>query len=105
MSLNPQIPLEEAVQPPGSTWVQKIGILLFVVFCFELGVFLLIFPWLDAWNNNGIASIAPWVRGIWVSPYFRGALSGLGVVNVYISLLEILRLRRRPAERMPRLIE
>jgi hypothetical protein len=100
MPVNPQIPLEEAIQPSGSSLVHKIGILLFVLFCFELGVFLLIFPWLDAWNNNGIADLSPWVRGIWVSPYFRGALSGLGVVNIYISLLEILSLRRPPADKM-----
>jgi len=100
MPLNPQIPLEEAVQPPGFSLAHRIGVLLFVLFCFELGIFLLIFPWLDAWNNNGIANLAPWVRDVWVSPYFRGALSGLGMVNIYISLVEILGLRRPSADKM-----
>jgi hypothetical protein len=36
--------------------------------------------------------------GVWDSPYFRGALSGLGVVNIYISLAEVFRFRRTPAD-------
>jgi hypothetical protein len=30
----------------------------------------------------------------WDNAYLRGAVSGLGIVNVYISLVEIFRLRR-----------
>ena len=30
----------------------------------------------------------------WDNMYVRGAISGLGVVNLYISLIEVLRLRR-----------
>jgi hypothetical protein len=30
----------------------------------------------------------------WFNAYVRGAVSGLGIVNVYIALLEIFRLRR-----------
>ena len=29
------------------------------------------------------------LRTIWMSPYFRGALSGLGLVNIYIGLGEL----------------
>ena len=37
----------------------------------------------------------PWLRDYWTSSYFRGALSGLGLLNIYISLGELLRLRVR----------
>jgi len=92
--------LAEVDAPPRLAWYHKLGSLLFIVVCFEVGVFLLVFPWLDYWNNNLIASLAPWVRDIWVSPFFRGALSGLGVVNMYISLAEVIRLRRPAADRL-----
>ncbi len=98
--VEPPRPVIVAETPPSLAWYHKLGSLLFIVVCFEVGVFLLVFPWLDYWNNNLIASLAPWVRGVWVSPFFRGALSGLGVVNMYISLAEVVRLRRPAADRL-----
>ncbi len=87
----------EAVPTP---WYHKLGVLLFVIVCFEVGVFLLIFPWLDYWGANWFAGLAPWMHGIWDSTYFRGALSGLGLVNIYISLAEVFRLRRPYADKL-----
>jgi hypothetical protein len=29
-----------------------------------------------------------------MNPYFRGAVSGVGVINIYLSVLEAFRLRR-----------
>jgi len=98
--VEPQPPVEEAVEPARLTWVHRLGILLFVLVCFEVGVFLLVFPWMDYWGSNWIAGLSPWVRGVWLSPYFRGALSGLGLLNIYISLAEVFRLRRPAADRL-----
>ena len=81
-------------QRPALAWHQKLGILVFVLFCFEVGVFLVVFPWMQAWDVTWFAAISPGFHTVWVSPFFRGALSGLGLVNVYISLAEIGRLRR-----------
>ena len=80
-------------------WHRKLSALLFVLFCLEVGVFLVVFPWLDEWSVNYFAAHFPWGPRIWDSPYFRGAVSGLGVVNIYISLLETFRLRRLFARR------
>jgi len=92
--------LEEPAEPSKISWFHKLRSLLFIIVCFEVGVFLLVFPWMDYWNNNSIAGFARGVRTIWESPYFRGALSGLGLVNIYISLGEVLRLRRPRADRL-----
>ncbi|HME07683.1 MAG TPA: hypothetical protein VKG25_11550 [Bryobacteraceae bacterium] len=85
---------------PALSWHQKLWRVIFIVFCFELGVFLLVFPWLDSWENNSIAGLAPWLQEMWWSTYFRGALSGLGVVNLLISFGEVFRFRRPPVERI-----
>ncbi len=84
----------------GGTWYGKVLSLCFVVFCFEIGVFLVVFPWLDYWESNSLALYAPWLEDVWGNPYFRGALSGLGLVNIYISFLEIVRLIRGQVERV-----
>ena len=98
--VEPQLPVEEAVERPRLGWHHKLGRLIFIIVCFEVGAFLLVFPWLEHWDANWVAGLAPWLRTIWDSPYFRGALSGLGVVNIYISVAEMFRFRRPPAGKL-----
>jgi len=98
--LRPLPPVEEPVAPVRTSWHQKLATLLFIMICFEVGLFLIVFPWMDYWNRNSIAGISPLMRALWDSPYFRGALSGLGFVNIYISLAEVFRLRRPRADRL-----
>ena len=86
---------------PILSWHQKLWRVIFIVFCFELGIFLLVFPWLDYWDNNSIAGLSPRLEDLWQSTYFRGALSGLGVVNLLISFGEVFRFRRPPVKRAP----
>jgi hypothetical protein len=78
----------------GHRWYYKLGALLYVFFCFEIGVFLLLFPWLDLWQRNFLSGLAPAWFDFWNSPYLRGAISGLGVLNIGISFSELFRLRR-----------
>jgi len=80
--------------PPQYRWYHKLAGLFAVIFCFELGVFLLVFPWASEWDLNYFSSLPLWASSIWASPYFRGAISGLGVLNIYVSFIEVFRLRR-----------
>jgi len=98
--VEPQSPIEAPPERPRSSWYQKLGALLFIIICFEVGIFLVIFPWMDYWGQNSIANFFPWLRILWDSPFFRGALSGLGLINIYISLAEVVRLRRPPADKL-----
>jgi hypothetical protein len=75
-------------------WYHKVSALIFILFCLELGMFLLIFPWSGLWDHSLFSALGPNWRGYWDNAYVRGAISGLGVVNLYICLLEIFRLRR-----------
>ena len=89
---------------PKTPWHHKVLRVIFAIFCFEVGVYLVLAPWVDSWKTNYFATLrfssldglyaADWWRKIWTSPYFRGAISGIGVVNIYISMYEIFRLRR-----------
>ena len=75
-------------------WYHKLSALLLIVFCLEIGTFLLMFPWTEWWERNFFSSLVPEWHRFWDNAYVRGAVSGLGVVNLYISVLEIFRLRR-----------
>ena len=92
--MNPAESGEAVAAPHPRPWYSKILSLCLVVFCFEIGVFLIVFPWLDAWESNRAATYAPGLGDVWGSPFFRGALSGLGLVNIYIACAEGMRLLR-----------
>jgi hypothetical protein len=79
---------------PRFRWYHKLIGLLFVILCFEMGVFLLVFPWSPYWDGNYFVWMLPEWRELWISPSLRGAVSGVGLVNLYVSLLEVFRLRR-----------
>jgi hypothetical protein len=94
------------VVAPGSGWFQRLSSVLFIIFCFELGLFLLIYPWTDGWSENYFASA---VRGgvqtawlsFWNNSYVRGFISGVGLVNLWIAVTEVFRMfARRPAVRV-----
>jgi|SRR5271163_2608586 len=78
------------------TWQSRLLGICSAIFTFEIGLFLVVFPWMDdVWNINYLQKLLPVLRTIWADPYFRGALTGLGLVNIYISCLEMIRLFRR----------
>ena len=83
-----------APEAPRYRWYHIAAALIFIVFCMELGIFLVVFPWSDFWESSFFSSLAPRWHMYWDNAYLRGAVSGLGVLNVYIALVEIFRLRR-----------
>ena len=74
-------------------WIYKGGTLLFVVFCIELGLFLTVYPWTTRWNMSFIPAWIPISPEVWLSGYFRGAISGVGVANLWVALNELVHLR------------
>ena len=67
---------------------------LFALFTLEVGLFLLVFPWTDTWLFNYFQDSSDLLSNVWQDPYFRGAVSGLGVVNVYLAVVEFVRTLR-----------
>jgi len=81
--------------PPGPGWFQRIMSVLFIIFCLELGLFLLIYPWTDGWSDNYFAwalrgDVQRW-HTFWNNSYVRGAVSGMGAVNLWIAIAEVFR--------------
>ena len=96
---------ESAPQPPEEViprefpgrprpWQSRLLGICFAIFTFEVGLFLVVFPWTDTWNLNYLQELIH-IQGLWPNSYFRGALTGLGLVNVYLACLEVARLVRR----------
>lgn len=68
--------------------------LFFILFCLEIGFVLFFLPWTFLWDENYFFSITPNWNYFWFSAYLRGAVSGLGLLNMWIGLTEAWRLRR-----------
>jgi uncharacterized BrkB/YihY/UPF0761 family membrane protein len=101
MSLGPEpIPMPDQLpeaQPQRRTWQGRLLSICFIIFTVEIGLFLVIVPWMEeTWSLNTFQELSPVLQTIWIDPYFRGAITGLGLVNVYIALHEVVRLFRRP---------
>ncbi len=65
-----------------------------IVFCLELGLFLLVLPWTWLWEYNYFLQRFP-VAAPWLLNFFlRGAVSGLGLVDIGLALGAAARFRR-----------
>jgi hypothetical protein len=99
MPPDPQLPAAAQAEtspvtpPPTYRWYQKVSAVVFITFCLEIGMYLLIVPWTESWDGNYFSGL-PRMKIYWDNLYLRGAVSGLGAVNLLISLSEIFRLRR-----------
>ena len=61
----------------------------FILFCFEIGLFLVFVPWSVLWENNVLLSYSFNLRIFLLNNFVRGAVSGLGVVDLALGLSEL----------------
>ena len=64
--------------------------LLIVAFFFEFGFALLIVPWSAFWDRNYFAEVVPALHAVITNNFVRGAVSGLGVINLLSGLGELI---------------
>ncbi len=69
--------------------------ILYLVLCFEIGVFLLVFPWVSFWKKNFFVDHYPWVSSVALNYFVRGAISGIGLADIWLAVYETWRLRRQ----------
>lgn len=58
---------------------------LLVVLCFEMGALLLYLPWTTFWEQNYFLAHFPSLMGIVLHPFFRGIVSGIGVLDIFLA--------------------
>src|SRR5438034_5554711 len=59
---------------------------LLVVLAFEMGAMLLYLPWSGYWEQNFFLSHYPSLMPILLHPSFRGAVSGVGVLDILLAI-------------------
>ena len=80
--------------------VARLTVIFFIIVCLEAGIALTLFPWISFgnigdWGNNYLLALAaektglPIIKTTVSSAWFRGAVTGLGILNIFIAFWEI----------------
>ncbi len=79
----------------------RLTVIFYIILCFEIGIVLAVLPWvphgllgLSDWGNNYFLLVASRKVGFVASGWVRGAVSGIGVLNLGMGLWEIINFRR-----------
>jgi hypothetical protein len=57
-----------------------------IILCFEMGALLLYLPWTNFWEQNYFLSHFPSLLPVLLHPSFRGMISGIGVLDIFLAL-------------------
>jgi len=61
----------------------------FILFCFEVGVFLVFVPWSGLWDSNLLLDYISFIRPLVLHKGFRAAVSVLGAIDILIGFIEL----------------
>ncbi len=75
--------------------VEKLTVIFFIILCLLLGFSLMLSPWSNIWGENYLLAFLSEKSGLQIiysaviSPWVRGAVTGLGVLNLIIAFWEM----------------
>ncbi len=75
--------------------------ILFVLFFVEVGFVLIVIPWSAFWDRNYFAQMIPVLQPLLTNNFVRGAVSGLGLINVLVGVGELLSIVASRAQDRP----
>ncbi len=61
-----------------------------VAFFLEVGLLLIVVPWSAFWDRNYFAAAWPPLRPVLSNYFVRGAVSGVGLVNLYAAFADLM---------------
>jgi hypothetical protein len=62
---------------------------LFILYCFEAGVFFVVVPWTKFWAQNPLLHSFEIIRPVVENFFFRGLVSGFGLVHFIVGIAEV----------------
>jgi len=65
--------------------------LFFALYCLEAGLFFLVVPWTRIWSVNPVLHSTVTVGLIADNPFFRGFISGVGLLHLIIGVRDCMR--------------
>jgi hypothetical protein len=68
-------------------------LIVFVLFCLEIGIILVVLPWTRVWTENSLLLRFPQIQEFLAYDFVRGLISGLGLVDIWMGVAEAVRYR------------
>jgi len=87
------VPPAEAKTSRATLWLHRLSLVIYVIFCIELGMLLTVLPWTRLWTDNILLSAYPSWRAVVQGNFVRGLITGLGLVDVWIGIWEAVHYR------------
>jgi hypothetical protein len=79
---------------PAPVWLQRVSLLVLVVFCVFLGVLVMVLPWSTRmWDNNLFIQSHPALAAVVHNGAVRGMISGVGLLDIWIGVSEAVHYR------------
>ena len=63
--------------------------LMFVALSIEIGLVLVVIPWSAFWERNYFAQLFPTLQPLITNHFVRGAVSGIGLINLTVGVTEL----------------
>ena len=79
-------PVQEPKRP--HRWLQRLWLVVFVLFCLEVGIILTVLPWTRLWTDNSLLIGFPALKEFLNYNFVRGLVSGLGLVDIWMGVVE-----------------
>jgi hypothetical protein len=85
---------EAVVSSAAPIWLQRLSLLVLVLFCVYLGVLVAILPWWTrVWDHNLFIQSHPALAAVLHLGAVRGLVSGLGLLDIWIGISEAVHYR------------
>lgn len=76
-----------------TVWLHRVSLVIYVIFCIELGMLLAVLPWTKVWTDNSLPGAHASWRVVVQNNFVRGVVTGLGLVDVWIGIWEAVHYR------------
>jgi hypothetical protein len=86
-------PVDEYAEAP--IWLQRLFVATYVLFCMVLGIWLVALPWSGKWFDQGLVSNWPSLQNLLQQGFVKGAVTGLGLIDIWIGILEAVKYHDR----------
>jgi hypothetical protein len=79
---------------PAPVWLQRMSLVVLVLFCFYIGALLAVLPWSPRyWDQNAWLLAHPALEAVLNKGWARGLITGIGLIDIWIGVSELLHYR------------
>lgn len=91
---SPEAADPEVVESVAPVWLQRLSLVMLVLFCVYLGILVAIMPWWPrVWDENIFINSHPALAAFLHNGAVRGIISGLGLIDIWIGISEAIHYR------------